>query len=84
MYTYEFKPSAFKKLSRLPKNIQDRIIKKLDYFVNISDPLFYAHRLINHELGEYRFRIGNYRVIFDVIDQTLIILDVDHRKDIYR
>ena len=84
MYTYGFKPSALKKLSRLPKNIQERIIKKLDYFVNSDDPLSYAHRLINHELGEYRYRIGNYRVLFDVIDEALIILDVDYRKDIYR
>lgn len=84
MYTYEFMPSAFKKFTRLPKNIQSLIIKKLDYFVESNIPLSYAHRLINYELGEYRFRIGKYRVIFDVEGEKLIILDVDLRKDIYR
>ena len=84
MYTYVFKPSALKKLSRLPKSTQVQIIKKLDYFVNSGQPLSFAHRLINYELGEYRFRIGVYRVIFDVKKEKLIILDVDHRKDIYK
>lgn len=84
MYTYEFKPAAFKKLERLPKDIQKMLLKKLDFFVESGTPLSFAHRLINYELGEYRFRIGDYRVIFDVVEEKLIILDVDHRKDIYR
>lgn len=84
MYTYEFKPAAFKKLKLFPKDIQKMIIKKLDYFTGSGTPLSFAHRLINYELGEYRFRIGDYRVIFDIVDEKIIILDVDHRKDIYR
>jgi mRNA interferase RelE/StbE len=84
MYTYEFKPSALKKISRFPKSVQQQIIKKLDYFIGSDEPLKYAHRLINYELGTYRFRIGDYRVVFDVEGEKLIILDIDHRKDIYR
>jgi len=35
-------------------------------------------------LGQYRFRIGDYRVVFDIEGDTLFVLDVGHRKDIYR
>ena len=32
----------------------------------------------------YRFRIGDYRVIFDHTDVAIIVLRVGHRKDIYK
>jgi mRNA interferase RelE/StbE len=36
------------------------------------------------DLGSYRFRIGDYRVIFDVEGANLIVLRVGHRREIYR
>ena len=36
------------------------------------------------KLGEYRFRIGDYRVIFDTVKESIIILSIGHRKDIYQ
>jgi len=84
MYSYEFKPQAIRDLKKLPKDIQIRIIKKLDYFVSAEDPLVFADHLINYDLGSYRFRVGDYRIIFDVVDEVLIILTLGHRKEIYR
>ncbi|PIQ71303.1 hypothetical protein COV87_04210 [Candidatus Roizmanbacteria bacterium CG11_big_fil_rev_8_21_14_0_20_37_16] len=84
MYSYEFKPQAIRDLKKLPKDIQIRIIKKLDYFVSAEDPLVFADHLINYDLGSYRFRVGDYRIIFDVVDEVLIILTLGHRREIYR
>jgi mRNA interferase RelE/StbE len=84
MYSLEFTPSAIKELKRLPKNIQKQIIKKLEYFLSTPNPLLFANHLINFELGEYRFRIRDYRVIFDLDDEKIIILSLGHRKNIYR
>lgn len=61
-----------------------RIIGKLDYFCVQEDPLDFAESLIRSDLGQYRFRIGDYRVTFDLEDEILVIHDVDDRKDIYR
>ena len=44
----------------------------------------FAEPLTRSDLGQYRFRIGDYRLAFDVEDEILVIHDVDHRKDIYR
>ena len=35
--------------------------------------------------GHWRIRSGKYRVVYDILDSTLIVLivDVGHRKDIY-
>ncbi|MBC8526038.1 MAG: type II toxin-antitoxin system RelE/ParE family toxin [Candidatus Cloacimonetes bacterium] len=43
-----------------------------------------CQRQILRKLGSYRFRIGNYRVIFDIDEDKLVILRVGHRKNIYR
>lgn len=85
MFQIRFKASADKRFSKLPKNIQIRIIEKLEFLLSQTNPLAYAEILTNSRIGKYRFRIGDYRVVFDVIDGNIImILDVDHRKDIYR
>jgi mRNA interferase RelE/StbE len=65
--------------------LKNRIGKKLKYFSDMSDPLSYAEPLKNFTGGgSYRFRIGDYRVIFDVIDDTIAVLYIEHRRDVYR
>lgn len=82
-YSYKFTPKAFKKLEKLPRNIQRRIFAKLDYFCE-TNPMIFAEKLTDRQSGEFRFRVGNYRIIFDLNDVTIIILDVGHRREIYR
>lgn len=85
MYQIKFKSSADKRFSKLPKDIQIRIIKKLEFFLSQPDPLIFAEILTNPKIGAYRFRVGDYRVVFDLgDDEIIIVLDVDHRKNIYR
>ena len=81
---YFFKARAFKQLKQLPRNIQIRIIKKLDFFCLQDDPIGFAESLVRSEIGSYRFRIGDYRIIFDLEEEGVMILLVGHRKDIYR
>lgn len=85
MYQIKFKASADKRFSKLSKDIQIRIIQKLEFFLSQPDPLIFAEILTNPRIGTYRFRIGDYRVVFDLEDMEIImIVDVDNRKDIYR
>lgn len=84
MFDYQFTKTSLKRFKKLPKDIQIRIINKLDYFCGQDDPLNFAEPLTRSDLGQYRFRIGDYRVAFDLEDEILVILDVDNRKDIYR
>lgn len=84
MYKLIFSPQADRQRKKLPLDIQLTIIKKLRYFLSTVNPLVFASRLKDHELGNYRFRIGDYRVIFDVEDETIIVLTVGHRRDVYK
>ena len=49
-----------------------------------EEPFRFAEKLINNDLGGYRFRIGDYRVVFDIHGDEIVILRVGHRKEIYR
>lgn len=84
MYSYEFKPQAVRDLQKLPKQVQKRIIKKLDFYCSAQNPLSFADYLIHFEIGSYRFRIGEYRAVFDVEGERIIILTLGHRREIYR
>jgi len=79
-----FTHSVFQQLKKLDKKIQKRIIKKLKFFASQKNPLQFAEPLRDRRFGQFRFRIGDYRVIFDVEKEKIIILKVGHRKDIYR
>ena len=74
--TYELTTQALKDLRKLSPQIQRKIIKKL--------PLRFAQRLVNREIGDYRYRIGDYRVIFDVEGEKIIVLTLGHRREIYK
>lgn len=75
---------AIRNMKRLPRYVNDRIVKKLDFWVGSGTPLSFADTLSNFELGSYRFRVGNYRIAFDVEDETIVVLAVGHRREIYK
>ena len=81
---YLFRPSAEKQFGKLDSQIQVRIIKKLEFIISTNNPLDFADTLTQSKIGQYRFRIGDYRVIFDVEGETIIILSVGHRREIYK
>jgi len=84
MYQYIFRSHAEKQIKKLPRNVIIRIKEKLRYFITSPNPLNFASQLKNSALGSYRFRIGDYRVIFDLEDEHLIVLAVGHRKEVYK
>lgn len=83
---YYFKPTALRDIKKLQKSIQKRIIEKLDFYTRSHKPLIFAKSLQNNEVGEFRFRVGDYRIIFDYSPskKMIIILTIGHRKDIYK
>ena len=47
-----------------------------------DNPLLYSDKLSDPALGTYKFRIGDYRVIFDIEGNDVVILRVGHRREI--
>jgi mRNA interferase RelE/StbE len=83
-YKIVFSDEALKDLDKLDKVIIDRIIKKIKWLALQDEPLDFAKRLKYDAIGQYRFRIGDYRVIFDNNLDKIIILRIGHRSSIYK
>ena len=62
--------------------IQRRLILKLKEYS--KSPYKYSKKLINSKIGTYRFRIGKYRIIFDIKDQNIVVLRIGDRNNIYK
>jgi mRNA interferase RelE/StbE len=73
---------AIKDIDRLDAKVKRRIGNTLLRY--IGDPILFAETLTDSELGSYRFRIGDYRVIFDIEEKDIVLLRVVHRKEIYK
>ena len=66
-------------------NVRKRIIKGLEAIQTLEDPRTAGKALTGELRGFWRYRIGDYLVICELIDDALIILavKVGHRRDIY-
>lgn len=81
-YQLLYTKKAVKDIKKLDRVVQRRLKKVLEKFS--QKPFYYAKKLIDSRLGEYRFRVGDYRVVFDRKDHQIIILRVGHRREIYQ
>lgn len=81
-YSIKFTKSALKSLKSINKNDVQKIIFKIDLLQDNPYPPD-CKKLKN--TNAFRIRIGNYRVIYDIQNEELIvrIIKIGHRKDIY-
>lgn len=83
-YTLSYKKPAVRDIRNLPPPVQKRIKVKLEWFFSQKYPLEFATALTKPADAQYRFKVGVYRILFDVEDQVIVILHVQHRSRIYR
>jgi len=83
-YRVSYKKPAVRDIKKLTPQIRKRIKVKLEFYYDKKDPLKYAERLTEPFDAQYRWRIGDYRVLFDVQDDEIVILRVQHRREVYR
>lgn len=73
---------ADRDLKRLDGVLQKRVAKKLMYFK--KDPLTFSKKLVDFKQGEHRFRVGDFRICFDVDGNKLVVLRIRHRREVYK
>ena len=82
-YSLQIKKSAAKALQKIEKTDRIRLIENIDRLRNEPN----AGGVLKGEFaGLRRLRVGNYRIIYEVIDERLVILviRIGHRRDVYR
>ena len=84
MYKIELKPSAMRDMQRLPRSIQKRVAQKIDALA--KDPFPHGSTKLEAFGDLRRIRVADYRVIYQVRQETLVIfvVRVKHRGDVYR
>lgn len=80
-YRIELKPKAEKDLKGLPKADLARVVERLRWLE--EDLRGDVKRLTNHS-PEYRMRAGDYRALFEVDGDQVIVYRILHRRDSYR
>jgi mRNA interferase RelE/StbE len=76
---------AQKSLKKINNNDVEKILLKLNLLVTSNQTLD-IKKIVSSKNDLYRLRHGNYRIIFSIYNQELIVLviDVGHRREIYK
>ncbi len=83
-YRIEWKNSAYKELQKLPRPIITKVVAAVADLSNDPYPSG-VKKLVGSERS-YRIRVGDYRIVYEIIENklTIEIVRVRHRKDVYK
>lgn len=85
-YSVEYSQRAVKELKKLDRYTQRMIFSWIDKNLNgCENPRLHGKALTANRKGQWRYRVGDYRLITDIQDDRIVILilSVGHRKAIY-
>lgn len=85
-YKVEYTARAVKELKKLDKPTRALIFGWIEKnLVGCEDPRRHGKALTTNHRGQWRYRIGDYRLIADIQDDRILILimTIGHRRDVY-
>ncbi len=80
-YKIEFKPRAINDLKTIPISESRRVIEKIEALQN---GLTGDVKQLTNFTPEYRLRVGDYRALFEIEGEKVVIYRIKHRKDAYK
>ncbi|MEA5600124.1 type II toxin-antitoxin system RelE/ParE family toxin [Nostoc sp. UHCC 0252] len=83
-YQIELSNKAAKQLKKLSADIRDKINEKILELADNPRPSGVVK--LENTGNKYRIRVGNYRILYEIQDDVLIVkvVRVGHRRDVYR
>ena len=85
-YTVEYTQQALRDLRKLDKQTRTFILSWIEKnLVNCENPRQHGKGLTANRSGQWRYRVGDYRLIADIQDDKVVILllHIGHRRDVY-
>ena len=80
-YEIQLKPWAIKDLKQLDAHTRRRLVEGIE---GLENNLAGNVKRLTNFTPEYRLRVGNYRVLFEVEGTRVIVYRIKHRKDAYQ
>ena len=85
-YKVIFSNKAIKELKKMDKHTSSLIIGWIEKNLEgCENPRVHGKGLVENRSGQWRYRIGDYRLICEIQDEkiTILVIEVGHRKNIY-
>ena len=85
-YKVDYAKSAIKNLKSLDKHVRNMILNWIEKnLIDCTNPRQHGKALVGNHSGKWRYRVGDYRIIADILDDKIVILvlNVGHRREIY-
>ncbi|MBF0565639.1 MAG: type II toxin-antitoxin system RelE/ParE family toxin [Nitrospirae bacterium] len=79
----KWSPNALCEFEKLDVFVANRISDRVEYLAKNIDNVD-IKPLKGHWYGHYRYAVGDWRIIFAVYEDTIVIKSVGHRKNIYK
>ncbi len=83
MLKVEWQKQATKDLDKIDFKIAQRVVTKVDWFAN-NFSLITPEPLHGKFKGTYKLRVGDYRIVYMLKEDIIIILSVAHRNEVYK
>ena len=81
-YKIEYKSSVVRDLKKLDKSVAGRILDQLE--MNLSENPDSGQPLTGQFKGLFKYRVGDYRIIYTRTVEGILVLRIGHRSKVYR
>ena len=81
---FRYTPRAEKELHALPKLDRERIERKVETYAATPDSPQHDVRALVNTSPRYRLRVGDWRVLFEIEQNTMQVRRILHRREAYR
>jgi len=85
-YSVEYTPQAVKSLRKLDQHTRHLILAWIEKnLVSCREPRQHEKGLSANRSGQWRYRVGDYRILAEIMDYKIVILvlNIGHRSNIY-
>ncbi len=84
-WTVEFSDVARKTLRKIGDDSAARIVRAMDDIAALANPRQRGKALTGDLAGLWRYRVGDWRVIYRIEDEvvTVLVVDIAHRGEVY-
>lgn len=86
MWKLEFTGKSGKELAKLDYSVQKLLGNFFNALIRLDDHKIKGKALVGNFAGLWRYRVGDFRIICKIDGETItiLVLDIGHRKEIYR
>ncbi len=85
-YKVEYTPKAIKQIKKLDMHTRRLIYSWISKnLIDCENPRIHGKSLTANRSGQWRYRIGDYRLICEIKDEEIVVLvlEIGHRREIY-